>query len=488
MVEQARDLIKILTRLNEIGARVNQLGIGHDLTTTLELIAAGAVEVVTAGVPANGAEASTVIWVYDQARQEFDSESRVSAGEPQGASIDDFPRRDGLGRQAIRYRRRLSSYEPGAAHIHPLKQEVGACVLICYPLIVSDEVVGVLYVYRGDERRFDDVELLLLDNFVHLAGMAIYHGRQAGGLNKTLTRKVREMETLRRASHLISSRTNLDDTLQEILSIGLDMTAAQYGSFEFYDKTQDMLVTKALAGSKEHPADEPPLPVNESSVVGWVASNRQSLLIGNLHDSQWQAIYQPLFSDQEMVSEVAVPLIGVGDRLEGVLNIESPQPHAFTEEDLHLLEALATQAVIAMQEIRLLDAMQEIVEVLLTARVDDLLTLIVKRACELINASCGFIWLVLPGALSRHSTPSNIRPGRSLPNHSQSCQGLASAMEKNRNSARPTRFFFGTNPKARLSEELSRLSPMAKKWPSGTVNTLVLSNGPVSPSASKIWC
>lgn len=413
---QDADLVKVLTRLNEIGARVNRLGMGHDLIATLELIASGAVEVVNTGPMSHGSEASAVIWVYDEASQQFDPHSRVSAGEPAGTSIDDFPRSDGLGRQAISLRQRLLSYETGAAHIHPLKREAGARSLVCQPLIVSDEIVGVLYVYRCDERYFNQIELLLLDNFVHLAGMAIYHGRQMGGLNKALTRKIREMEKLKWASGLISSRTNLDETLQEILAIGLDMTAAQYGSLELYDKKQGMLITKALAGSKERPANEAPLPVNEHSVVGWVALNQQSVLISDLRDPHWQAIYRPLLTDQKMCSEVAVPLIGGGGQLEGVLNIESPQPDAFTTEDLYLLEALATQAVIAMQEIRLLDAMQEIVEVLLTARVDDLLKLIVERACELINASCGLIWLVSePGMLVVRQSTDQQRVGDRLP-------------------------------------------------------------------------
>jgi len=393
-VSSDANLIKTFTTLNEIGARITQLGMGHDLPTTLQLIATGAVEAVAAGTVETGTEASAVIWIYDEARQEFDTHFRVSAGEPEGTSIDDFPRADGLGRQAILQRRRLLSYERGVPSIHPHKQAAGARSLVCYPLMVNREIVGVLYVYRCDELRFSEIELLILDNFVHLAAMAIYHGRQVGGLNQALARKVREMEKLRRASHLISSRTNLDETLQEILSIGLDMTAAQYGSFEFYDKKQDLLITKALAGSKARPADEPPLPVSEHSVVGWVASRRQSLLITDLHHPQWQEIYRPLPTDQEMRSELAVPLIGAGGGLEGVLNVESPQPHAFTPEDQQLLEALATQAVIAIQEIRLLDAMQEIVEVLLTAPVDELLKLIIERACDLINVDSGFIWIV----------------------------------------------------------------------------------------------
>lgn len=394
------NLIQTLATLNEIGARISRPGLGHDLPATLKAIVEGAVEAVAAGTDASDptTRASAVIWIYDEARREFEPGSRVSAGEPEGASTADFPRPDGLGRQAIRHRRRMLSYEPdrhGGTNIHPAKLEAGARSLVCYPLIVEDETVGALYVYRCDERRFSDLELLTLENFVNLTAIAIHHGRQVGGLSRALARKVSELEKLERASQLISSRTNLGETLQEILSIGLDLTAAQYGSFELYDKKQNLLITRALAGRKKDSfSGESPLPVDERSVVGWVAKHHRSLLIEDLRDPRWQTIYHPLPVDQEMRSELAVPLIGTGGSLEGVLNIESPLPNAFSEADRQLLEPLATQAVIALQEIRLLDTILEIGELLLTAEGQELFGLIVDRACELINVPVGAIWTV----------------------------------------------------------------------------------------------
>ena len=386
------NLIKTLAALNQIGVRISRLGMGPDLPATLKLIAEGSVRAVAAGADPAAPRVSAVIWVYDEVRRIFEPESRVSAGEPPGASTDDYPRSHGLGDLAIRYRRPMFSYKQEGMTIHPAKQAAGARSLVCYPLIVGDEIVGVLYVYRCDERHFDELELLTLDNFVNLAAIAIHHGRQIGGLSRALARKVNELEKLERASRLISSRTNLDETLQEILSIGLDLTAAQYGSFELYDKKAGVLTIKALAGRHGTEASGPALPVDEQSVVGWVAKKRQSLLIRDLRDPRWQSVYQPLPADQEMRSELAVPLIGTGGGLEGVLNIESPLPNAFTAEDQHLLEALAVQAVIALQEMRLLDAMVEIVEVLLTAQGHELFKLIVERACELINVPVGAIW------------------------------------------------------------------------------------------------
>ncbi len=388
------NLVHALTTLNQISASITQLGTGHELTATLGLIAQGAVRAVSPADHAPESPSSAVVWVFDAFRQEFDPRSRVSAGEPPGASFDDFPRPGGIGLQAIRRQQRILSYEPGAADIHPAKVRAGATALVCTPLIVGSEVVGAMYVYRCDQRRFTEVELLILDNVGQLAAIAIHYGRKVGGLNQALARKVREMERLRRASNLISSRTNLDETLQEILTIGLELTGAQYGSLEFFDRRQNILAPKALAGSEERPANTPGLPLDENSVIGWVGLNRRSLRIDDLQLPPWNDIYRPLPADREMRSELAVPMIGAGGGLEGIINIESPQPFAFSQEDRHLLEALAAQAVIAIQEIRLLDAMQEIVQVLLTAQYDDLLRLIIDRACELINVSAGSIWIV----------------------------------------------------------------------------------------------
>jgi GAF domain-containing protein len=411
-------LVKMLAALNEIGRRINRLGLGQDLPTTLKLIAESAVEVVAAGAEntALASSASAVIWAYDGLRQAIDPGSRVSAGEPAGASADDYPRPDGLGMQAIQRRRRLLSYEERGRSIHPAKQAAGARSLACYPLIVGDEVLGALYVYRCDEQRFSEVELLLLDNFVHLAAMAIHHGRQMGGMTRALARKISESEKLSRAWRLVSSRTNLEATLHEILSIGLDLTAAQYGSFESYDKKTGLLVIKALAGRTDNMAAAQPLPVNEQSIVGRVAGRRQSLLVADLQEPPWSAIYKPLPVDRPMRSELAVPLLGAGGGLVGVLNIESPLPHAFTVEDQHLLEALATQTVVALQEIRLLDALQEIVGAIMASDLDVLLQLIIDRACDLINVPVASIWTIAgPNTLLLRQSTAGHTPREQLP-------------------------------------------------------------------------
>ena len=185
-------LYDTLASLNEIGATVNK--IGHDgqvsVDTTLHLIVESAIQVVPG--------ASAVIYSYDNVLEKFTKSSRVSAGGPSQGSDEDDPRPDGLGFRAIRQNRRVLSYEESDISIHPVRTMSGAKVMGCFPLIVADCPVGALYVYLQDERKFSQLELLMLDNFVNQAAMAIYHAHHLEIMQRNLTRKEEEIKRMRK--------------------------------------------------------------------------------------------------------------------------------------------------------------------------------------------------------------------------------------------------------------------------------------------------
>ena len=105
-------------------------------------------------------------------------------------------------------------------------------------------------------------------------------------------------------------------------------------------------------------------------------------------------IYYPLDAGLEMRSELAVPLINASGRLEGVLNLESPSLRAFSEDDSHMLQSLATYAVTAIQEVRLLDALQEVTQLLLSQPSQKVIDHLCVVADDLLNASSSAIWLL----------------------------------------------------------------------------------------------
>lgn len=419
--EQAQWL-EALATLNRVAADINRASSVHGsgLTATLRLIAEGAVEVAAHYSPDSAVAA--VIYTCDATGEAFVPASRVAAGEvgysvqdAEDAAVDDAPRPDGLGARALRQRKRVLSYETPGLELHEAMRAVGARVGLCYPLIVAGQPVGALYVYLHQDRRFSELELLLLDNFVNLAALAIHRDQElartadyAQRVQRDLERKEDELARMRRADLLISSRSRLQDTLESILQMALEVTDARYGILRLVDDAGSRLVTRALAGDDlGHPAVEA-LPLNATSIIGWVAKTRTPLCIVDVHADPWARIYYPLDHEHEMRSELAVPLIGASGRLEGVINLESPLVGAFSEDDNLLLQSLATQAVIAIQEVRLLDALQEIAERLLTQPLQQVLDRLVELACELLGVPVSALWtledehLVLQSANAGH--------------------------------------------------------------------------------------
>ncbi len=403
-------LLDGLASLNRIGRTVNRIGTGQeaDSASTLRLIVESAVQVAP--------EASAVIYAYDAAAGGFDLASRVTAGPLTAPAPGDGPRPDGLGRRAIEWRRTVLSYEEPGMTIHPVQAEAGARAAACFPLVVADEPLGILYVYLPEQRPFNPLELLMLENFVNHAAMAIFQARQLARVHADLARTADELTRLRRADLLISSRLRLPDTLEAILQMALEVTGAHFGIFRLVDPSGSKLVTAAVAGDLGRPAVEA-LPINTTSIMGWAAKLRRPLLIHDLQADPWARVYYPLDHEAAMRSELAVPLIAASGRLEGVLNLESPTVGAFSEQDSRLLQALATQAVIAIQEVRLLDALQEIAERLLTQPPQQVFDRLVAMACELLNVPVGSIWVLDQEYLVLQATNSTARRGERLPLH-----------------------------------------------------------------------
>ena len=385
--QSSQNLDTILFRLNQIGRAINRGESGNlaKLEDTLRLIADSATEVVPGS--------SAVMYTYNPKNGVFDIDSRVASEQHEDSRPDDAPRIDGLGMRAVETKNRILSYEMPESQINPAKANQGAKAVACYPLMVADEILGALYVYLHEPRAFSELELLMLDNFVNLTAMTLATAQRITLAQREQERKERELRRIRRAGMLISSHTSFNDALDSILQMALEVTDAKYGIFRLVEKNGTHLIAHAVAGENlVKPATES-LPIDRHSVMGTVAIEREPLIISDLIEEPWKEIYYPFDHELTMRSELAVPLIGASGRLEGVLNLESPQINAFTKQDRYIMQILATHAVAAIQEVRLLDALQEITALVLTESLQSVYQELVEKASDLLNVPCSLLWL-----------------------------------------------------------------------------------------------
>ena len=391
--ETDTQLLEALEILNQIGGAINHIGSSDagDLGISLQLIAESSIRVIPGS--------SAVIYTYNQSTGTFENESRVYAEPeehktpPESPHSYDAPRPDGIGIRTIQRRRRVLLNEEPDLDVHPYQAARGVKAVACFPLIVAEQAVGVLYIYLHEDREFTRLEQLMLDNFVNQAAMAIYHAGRLAGIQQDLTRKEQDLSRLRRAGLLISSRLRLEETLEAILKLALEVTNAQYGIFRLLDKSGEYLITRAIGGEYlQHPQIEK-LPLDGKSIMAHVARTREPLLVPDLRQEPWSNIYYTFDSGLEMLSELAIPLINASGRLEGVLNLESPKTGAFSDDDSHMLQSLATYAITAIQEARLLDALQDVAQRLISQPYQEVLDHISFVTNDLLNASSNAIWL-----------------------------------------------------------------------------------------------
>jgi signal transduction histidine kinase/putative methionine-R-sulfoxide reductase with GAF domain len=284
-----------------------------------------------------------------------------------------------------------------------------------FPLTIAGKALGVLVASQPGGIPFQPAQLAWLEHLAGLAAMILSLAHRPELPPQEQTRRERQLRRLWRAGMLISSRSSLQDTLDAILRMALEIMDASYGIFRLVDRSGKYLVTHSFIGQGlAHPVVEN-LPIEDTSVMGYVANRREPVVISDLYEEPWRGIYYPLDHGLEMRSEVAVPLIGASGRLEGVFNLESPEVNAFDKEDRYILQILATQAVVAIQEMRLLDALQGIAAMLYTHPLPRIHQALVEQACDLLNVPTSLIWLLDKGQLVVRAASQTLLCDQSVP-------------------------------------------------------------------------
>ncbi len=143
--------------------------------------------------------------------------------------------------------------------------------------------------------------------------------------------------------------------LEEILSLIVGLTAEVIGSkicsLMLLNEEKQELVIKATQSLSEAYRSKPPIKVGES-VSGRAVQTRQPITVLDVKTEQGYK-YPEIASQEGLTSLVAVPM-RVKDRVMGVLNCYTTEEHEFTQEEIQLLQGVANQAALAIDNTRLL--------------------------------------------------------------------------------------------------------------------------------------
>lgn len=218
---------------------------------------------------------------------------------------------------------------------------------LAVPLLEGGALLGVLNIESPELNHFAGRDERLMQGLANLAVVAIQNARRYSQAEARQNR-LRELHHI--DEQIINQTSDVERVIQVILQAALQLTGAEFGDLHRYEGDLPTQSFFLRPHADTHiftrlTRDDPAFAEITRGIVAHVAQTGVSYR--TREDAQTDELYQG-DDDAHIHSEMAVPLLA-GPHAIGVLNLESPQHFAFDDDDLDVLELLAGQAVIAIQ-------------------------------------------------------------------------------------------------------------------------------------------
>ena len=216
------------------------------------------------------------------------------------------------------------------------------------PLLVGEELLGVLDAETCRVAAHDQEDLELFAIFATHAAMAIRNARQLAALEgreRELQARVRELALLGEVGEQICSVLDLDRLLDRTLELAQRALPFQHCAVLLLDDGGQHLTVRCARGYRDEVRGlRIPL---QTGVTGRVARSGEATVVGDVGAN---GDYIPGVEGAR--SEMAVPL-KVQGRLLGVLDAEAVERDAFSARDLELFGAFASWVAVALHNAEL---------------------------------------------------------------------------------------------------------------------------------------
>ncbi|MDK2871527.1 MAG: hypothetical protein PWQ16_879 [bacterium] len=214
---------------------------------------------------------------------------------------------------------------------------------IVVPILGDGEIYGIINLESFSELSYDDYEILSI--LGRQIGMALRKER----LFKSVAEEARRFKTLYELSLGLSSPEALEDVLDKVCKRIEKERGYVNISVAIYDRKR--VSWRLLAGRVKSKLSEETFKKLESA-GGVVSKALREGAVVNVPDVRKVGYYIEVF--EETLSELAVPIY-VGDRIEGVLDVESPRLNDFSKEDEEFFESIANMIGLVLARERLLE-------------------------------------------------------------------------------------------------------------------------------------
>ena len=322
-----------LTALREIGRAINA---AWELQATLELITRK-----TAGVMNMD---SCSIYLLDEAREYLVLEATTGLAS------------EAIGRAHLRLGEGLTGWaaqtgepvgvadaarDPRFKHLPETKETIFQS-LLAVPLVNQGRVIGAMNVQTQIYHQYGADEVELLSLISDLAAGAL----EKAMLYERMQRQIAELSTLAEVSETVTSPLYLDEMLGLIVDMAARVMRAHVCSLMLLDEERSVLILRATQSLSPAYRDKPPLEVGEG-IAGRVAQTGQPMVVEDVRREPHYR-YADIARAEGLCSLLCVPL-RVRERIIGVFNCYTGEPHTFTPQEIGLFQTLANQTALAIE-------------------------------------------------------------------------------------------------------------------------------------------
>jgi len=273
------------------------------------------------------------------------------------SSVDTFPLGEGLTSILIRTREPLMLVEDTEKRAVAMGAKIAGKPALSWlgvPLLAHGEAIGALIIQDLEhEHSFNEEDLQFMVSVANQVSGAIHNARLISESKETAV----QFETAAEIARDISSSLDLDELLQKSVELIRSRFDFHHAAIFLKDLPGEFIVIREATGEAgtQMKRSGHKLSVGSKSVVGFVAGKGEPLII---NDTARDVTYYPNPLLPETRAEAAIPL-KVGDRIVGVLDVQSKQAYAFAEDNLRTLQILADQLAIAVVNTELFAETQE---------------------------------------------------------------------------------------------------------------------------------